>query len=139
LPEDILLRVSCEDTKGDVLSELGSLAGTVDVVESESAIYIKPASKFVMNAQDHNYCYFGAESGWSSIQKGLISIGIMIAEGAVEALVGAACIGSAGLGCVVGVALLPGVFFATGATEAWLYTQVDKNYYWPDNPDIKNR
>jgi hypothetical protein len=117
------------------LSNAGSCGG-----ESEqSAIYVSPAEKFAVGYKGYNYCYFGGDSGIAAIKKAGVSIAAMVAEGAAEALVGAACLGTAGLGCAVGVALLPGVYFMTGAAESWFYTKIDKEYYWPSNPDIESK
>ncbi len=90
-------------------------------------------------SEDPNYCFFGGESGTAALWKGVISGGMVLVETVAELGVISMCVGTAGVGCAAGVFMMPGVYFATGAAEAWLYTVVDKKYYWPHNPDIESK
>ena len=133
------LSVKCISPDNNIFSQIKDLVGAIDKIDDANAIYVKPADKFVKKSTEINYCYFGGNGNAAARKKAVVSLLVAVGQGVADVVAGAVCAGTAGLGCAVAVAALPGIYFFSGVVEAGFYQSIDRDYYWPYNPDINNR
>ncbi len=106
---------------------------TVSKETNPSAIFIRPASKFLGTSPTYNFCYYGKISFSAQMTTFLSQVGIMVGVAIVD--IGAEVLTGGGATVVMG-ALLEAERCLSGAFFVWATANLESEYYWPNNPDI---
>ncbi len=91
------------------------------------AIYVKPVARY--GDVDHNFCFWGDDSGITAVTKAVVNAIISAVEVGIMAVVD---IGTGG----AGIAADGLIHFGFGALQGWASAEIDASYEWPNNPGI---